>query len=214
MEEEEVGRGGVGGVLKGTVTVNAGDEEGDFVISVGLSQDKAKLGRRRHLDPEVRALVLQGMARVWLWDSKSRAPPWLLDGMVEYVRGLADFGPAGAAGGFTGWLGDKDPLVVAKLLDYSTYPNGGAIKEMRRRLVGRRPEQEKRSKGDAVDGFKEKAAHQELRRGKRVQRRWLTQLAELERKEGGSVLCARRWLELRPRWWSRGVLPVRGGGRR
>ncbi|KAJ4834351.1 hypothetical protein Tsubulata_038863 [Turnera subulata] len=120
-------------LAKGTVTVDAGGEEGEFVISVGLSQDNAKLGRRRHLDPEVRALVLQGMARVWLWDSKSRAPPWLLDGMVEYVRGLAGFGPAGAA---TGWSGDKDPLVVAKLLDCCERRNKGFILRLNQVLTG------------------------------------------------------------------------------
>ncbi|PQM37181.1 uncharacterized protein Pyn_39937 [Prunus yedoensis var. nudiflora] len=36
--------------------------------------------------------ILRGMAHVWLWDSRARAHPELIDGMVEYTRMVAEQG--------------------------------------------------------------------------------------------------------------------------
>ncbi|XVF60741.1 hypothetical protein PTKIN_Ptkin08bG0072400 [Pterospermum kingtungense] len=36
--------------------------------------------------------IQRGMTRIWLWDGESRAPPWLIDGMEEYIWSQAGFG--------------------------------------------------------------------------------------------------------------------------
>ncbi|TYI86083.1 hypothetical protein E1A91_D04G042200v1 [Gossypium mustelinum] len=36
--------------------------------------------------------IQRAMARIWLWDGKSRAPPWLIAGMEEYIWMQAGFG--------------------------------------------------------------------------------------------------------------------------
>jgi hypothetical protein len=38
------------------------------------------------------SLVQRSMARIWLWDGESSAPPTLLDGLVEYISMVAGFG--------------------------------------------------------------------------------------------------------------------------
>ena len=80
----------------------------------------------KNLDHAITSIVLRGMVRVWTWDSESRAPQWLLDGMVEYINGLAGFGPVRNLGGHESLddqfgkfcFGDRDPMVVAQFLKY------------------------------------------------------------------------------------------------
>ncbi|XVE86237.1 hypothetical protein DITRI_Ditri18aG0019400 [Diplodiscus trichospermus] len=40
----------------------------------------------------VASAIQRGMARIWLWDGESKAPPWLIDGMEEYIWMKAGFG--------------------------------------------------------------------------------------------------------------------------
>ncbi|XP_076910728.1 uncharacterized protein LOC143568460 [Bidens hawaiensis] len=71
--------------------------------------------------------VLQGMARVWLWDGKGATPLVLLNGMVEYISTLAGFSNTEALNPGSGvsvsiideicWK-DEDPRKVAGFLRY------------------------------------------------------------------------------------------------
>ncbi|KAJ8763029.1 hypothetical protein K2173_023234 [Erythroxylum novogranatense] len=87
----------------------------------------------KSLDASFVPMVLRGMARVWLWDGESTVPSWLLDGMVEYINGLAGFGPMGSveasksAESYGFCLGNKDPLAVAKFLGYCEKHRKGFI---------------------------------------------------------------------------------------
>ncbi|KAL7599700.1 uncharacterized protein LOC111887988 [Lactuca sativa] len=82
--------------------------------------------------------VLQGMARVWLWDGNGATPPVLLNGMVEYISSLAGFTLAEAwtSGGDATRLPEKNvvcwtdeqPRMVAWFLRYCDQrkqPGGG-----------------------------------------------------------------------------------------
>lgn len=68
--------------------------------------------------------IQRGMARVWLWDGKSKAPQELLAGMVEYIRMVAGLGDVKSYSiasespecGRHVWWVDEDPKVVAKFL--------------------------------------------------------------------------------------------------
>lgn len=40
----------------------------------------------------VKSAIQRGMARIWLWDGESMAPPRLIDGMEEYIWSKAGFG--------------------------------------------------------------------------------------------------------------------------
>ena len=74
-------------------------------------------------DLAIVSAVQRAMARVWLYVGKSRAPPGLVDGMVEYIAELAGFRQAHifSGGGLPeceehGWWEDKDPRAVARYL--------------------------------------------------------------------------------------------------
>ncbi|GKB94113.1 plant basic secretory protein family protein [Tanacetum coccineum] len=58
----------------------------DYVISLSPSLIESTNNNRA-----VVLAVLQGMARVLLWDGNRATPPVLLDGMVEYISSLAGF---------------------------------------------------------------------------------------------------------------------------
>ena len=45
----------------------------------------------KNLDSEITSMVLQGTARIGVWDAKSMAPTWLVDGLVEYIKKVAGF---------------------------------------------------------------------------------------------------------------------------
>ncbi|KAK7305015.1 hypothetical protein VNO77_42913 [Canavalia gladiata] len=89
--------------------------------------------------------VLRGMAHVWLWDGGSRAPPELVDGMVEYVAELAGFRREVVAiggselpeceGGLGWWWEDKDPRHVARLLYYCEKYKKGFIQRLNEALM-------------------------------------------------------------------------------
>ncbi|EEF33864.1 uncharacterized protein LOC8288347 [Ricinus communis] len=77
----------------------------------------------KNLDSEITLMVLQGMARIWIWDDgKPMAPSWLLDGLVEYIKkaaGFADMRGSGQVpelGHFC--LGHRDPRYVAETLEH------------------------------------------------------------------------------------------------
>lgn len=90
--------------------------------------------------------VVQGIARVWLWDGKGATPPVLLNGIVEYITNLAGFTITkvwNSGGGTTVLLEyneicwkDEDQRKVAGFLRYYdqrlTQPGGGG--EIIRRL--------------------------------------------------------------------------------
>lgn len=85
--------------------------------------------------------VQRGMARVWLFDGKSRAPPELLAGLVEYISmvaaGLGDVKSYSIAGepperGRHVWWVDKDPKVVAEFLRYWEEKDRGFIQRLNR----------------------------------------------------------------------------------
>ncbi|KAL6286933.1 hypothetical protein ACE6H2_011323 [Prunus campanulata] len=93
--------------------------------------------------------ILRGMGHVWLWDSGARAHPELIDGMVEYTRMVAEqglFGETKSYGMSTKlpgcdkfWWKDKDPQVVAQMLNYYEGHSKGFIQRltgaMRDRMV-------------------------------------------------------------------------------
>ncbi|KAG8659843.1 hypothetical protein MANES_02G084700v8 [Manihot esculenta] len=88
------------------------------------------------------SMALQGMSRIWLWDGKGKdkGPPWLLDGLVEYIKTVAGSGPMTALGA---WelpefgefcLGDRDPRAVAKFLGQCERQSKGFIQRLNRGL--------------------------------------------------------------------------------
>jgi hypothetical protein len=119
-----------------TVDTNTNNE---FVINISPS---VLVGHPKNLDYAITSVVLQGMARAWIWDSESRAPQWLLDGMVEYINGLAGFGPVRNLGGHESLddqfgkfcSGDKDPMVLAQFLKYCERHEKGFIQRLNKAL--------------------------------------------------------------------------------
>ncbi|XP_004516935.1 uncharacterized protein [Cicer arietinum] len=89
---------------------------------------------------EIVGEIQRAMARVWLWDGRSKAPPRLLDGMAEYVAELAGFRREIFSGGFGEspecevgrdlWWEDKDPTHVARLLHYCENFKKGFIQRL------------------------------------------------------------------------------------
>ncbi|CAK7346680.1 unnamed protein product [Dovyalis caffra] len=125
--------------LPNLVTVDA-NTNNEFVISISplMLTDHTK-----NLDHAIKSIVLQGMARVWLWNPESRAPPWILEGMVEYINRLMGFGPVRNFGGHESLddpfgnfrSGDKDPKVVAKFLECcETWREKGFIQRLNKAL--------------------------------------------------------------------------------
>ena len=86
------------------------------------------------------AAIQRAMARVWLWDGGSRAPPRLVDGMAEYITELAGFRRKRVSGsgvelpecdGHQGWWWeDKDPRQVARYLHYYEKYKKGFIQRL------------------------------------------------------------------------------------
>lgn len=69
-----------------TVHSSSGDESG-FVLDLSpLIMEDANVNHA------MVSAIQRGMARVWLWDGKSRATPELLAGMVEYISMVAELG--------------------------------------------------------------------------------------------------------------------------
>ncbi|XP_022774059.1 uncharacterized protein LOC111316336 [Durio zibethinus] len=61
----------------------------EFVYVISLSPS---IMEESNVKYAVRSAIQRGMARIWLWDGESRAPPWLIDGMEEYIWMQAGFG--------------------------------------------------------------------------------------------------------------------------
>ncbi|XP_076893843.1 uncharacterized protein LOC143545964 [Bidens hawaiensis] len=96
--------------------------------------------------------VLQGMARVWLWDGKGATPSMLLHGMVEYISTLAGFSNTKVLNSGTGvsimtltpppyeicWK-DEDPRKVAGFLRYHDQRQqaggGEVIRRLNKRMI-------------------------------------------------------------------------------
>ena len=84
--------------------------------------------------------IQRAMARVWLWDGRSKAPPRLLDGMAEYIAELAGFYRERLSGGVVEsperedgrelWWENKDPTHVARLLHYCEKYDKGFIQRL------------------------------------------------------------------------------------
>uniref|UniRef100_A0A6N2NGR3 Uncharacterized protein n=1 Tax=Salix viminalis TaxID=40686 RepID=A0A6N2NGR3_SALVM len=119
-----------------TVDTNTNNE---FVITMSPS---ILPDRPKNLDHAITSIVLRGMVRVWTWNSEPRAPEWLLDGMVEYINGLAGFGPVRNLGGHEPLddqfgkfcFGDRDPMVVAQVLRYCERHEKGFIHRLNKAL--------------------------------------------------------------------------------
>lgn len=109
-------------------------EESSFVINLSpLVMEDANVNHA------VVSAVQRGMARVWLFDGKTRAPPELLAGLVEYISmvaaGLGDVKSYSIAGepperGRHVWWVDKDPKVVAESLRYGEEKDRGFIQRL------------------------------------------------------------------------------------
>ncbi|KAK7290584.1 hypothetical protein RIF29_05110 [Crotalaria pallida] len=82
--------------------------------------------------------VQRAMARVWLYDGRSSAPPGLVDGMAEYVAELAGFRRERVSGGcdghHRGWWVEKDARVVARYLHYCEGYKKGFIQRLNEAL--------------------------------------------------------------------------------
>lgn len=88
--------------------------------------------------------IQRAMARVWLWDGRSKAPPKLLDGMAEYITELAGFHRERLSDdvgespecedGRELWWDNKDPTHVARLLHYCEKYDKGFIRRLNEAL--------------------------------------------------------------------------------
>ncbi|KDP31540.1 hypothetical protein JCGZ_15367 [Jatropha curcas] len=108
----------------------------DHEFAIHLSP--SVMGNHKNLDYAVTSSILQGMAQIWLWNGESRAPRWILDGLVEYIKKTAGFSPMAV-----GWelpeycnfcSGYKDPKAVASFLDYCQRHREGFIQRLNQAL--------------------------------------------------------------------------------
>ncbi|GLT26312.1 hypothetical protein SLA2020_116790 [Shorea laevis] len=72
--------------LTDAVTVDT-SRRNEFVVNLSPS-----IIGEADISTSVKHAMQRAMARVWLWDGESRAPPQLLECMVEYICGMAGFG--------------------------------------------------------------------------------------------------------------------------
>lgn len=95
----------------------------------------------------------RGMARIWLWDGQSRAPPSLIQGLVEYISMLAGFGDAkNYVGGELPEFGhicwdSKDAGVTARFLEFCEVNHKGFIQRLNQ---GMRQRWDNRTVDDAL----------------------------------------------------------------
>ena len=91
------------------------------------------------------SLVQRSMARIWLHDGESSAPPTLLDGLVEYITMVAGFVNVKDYDKVyklpelcdQKWWEDKDPRVVAHLLGYFEEQQKGFIQRLNQAMKDR-----------------------------------------------------------------------------
>ncbi|KAE8734711.1 hypothetical protein F3Y22_tig00000724pilonHSYRG00002 [Hibiscus syriacus] len=83
--------------------------------------------------------IQRAMARIWLSDGEpSGAPPWLIDGMVKYIR--TRMNSSAVCGGCREWAesrgvcreDDKDPKFVAGVLGYLEKRHKGFVQGLNR----------------------------------------------------------------------------------
>ncbi|XP_021898434.1 uncharacterized protein LOC110815086 [Carica papaya] len=112
------------------VTVHATKSD-DFLISLSPS-----VMAEADVQYAVVSALIRAVARIWVWDGESRAPPRLVNGMVEYIASAAGFGNHGrelpGLGG--GCWDDKDPRSVAEFLDYCERKKRGFIQRLNQEM--------------------------------------------------------------------------------
>ncbi|XP_074573710.1 uncharacterized protein LOC141830122 [Curcuma longa] len=69
-----------GGLNDTVVAVRAGTANDEFEVLVSPTVMEAA-----DVQGAVEAAVWRGMARMWLWDGRGKAPRWLLDAVVEHI---------------------------------------------------------------------------------------------------------------------------------
>ncbi|XP_057502925.1 uncharacterized protein LOC130786625 [Actinidia eriantha] len=117
-----------------TVTVESLKEH-DFVLNLSPS-----LMEEANIDQAMSRAVQQGMARVWLYDN---APNFLINGMVEYISSLAEFGGVSDSGSTVllenedNCWEDENPRTVAHFLNYCEQHNKGFIQRLNQAMEGR-----------------------------------------------------------------------------
>ncbi|KAF3444980.1 hypothetical protein FNV43_RR14673 [Rhamnella rubrinervis] len=108
-------------------------EESGFVIDLN-----PQIMEDANVNHALASAIQRGMARVWLWDGKSRAPPELLAGIVEYISMVAGVGDVKSyritgewpeCGRYVWWV-DEDPKAVAKCLSYLEDKERGFIQRL------------------------------------------------------------------------------------
>lgn len=119
--------------------VSPGEKVNDYVIEL----NSTLLGEVDYKEKFVSS-ILRAMVRIWLWDdgSKYGAPARLIDGVVEYVAGVAGFSPEGIPGDGEGslecddnWLVDnKEQRQVAMLLHFCEVEREGFIRRLNQGL--------------------------------------------------------------------------------
>lgn len=125
-----------------TVAVKSSSgEEHSFVIDINsLVMEEENVNHHA-----MESAILRGMARVWLWDGESGAPPEILAGIVEYINMVAGFGERSYSSGAGElpecrrqfWWEDEGAKVVAKFLNYWEENDKGFIRRLNRGLKDR-----------------------------------------------------------------------------
>ncbi|XP_065858664.1 uncharacterized protein [Euphorbia lathyris] len=92
------------------------------------------MGDIKKLDYAIKSMVLEGTARIAVGDG--RAPPWMVDGVVEYIKRVGGYGDDDDGTEFSGDFclgGDKDPRVVGQVLEHYESIREGFIQRLRER---------------------------------------------------------------------------------
>ncbi|GFS38639.1 hypothetical protein Acr_00g0058730 [Actinidia rufa] len=110
-------------------------KEHDFVLNLSPS-----LMEEANIDQAMSRAVQQGMARVWLYDN---APNFLINGMVEYISSLAEFGGVSDSGSTVllenddNCWEDENARTVAHFLNYCEEHKKGFIQRLNQAMEGR-----------------------------------------------------------------------------
>lgn len=136
-------------ILVSVDTTNESNDE--FVISLSSSvMGDTNIANANHA---IVSALQRGMARIWLWDGESRAPPSLIQGLVEYISMLAGFGDAkNYVGGELPEFGhicwdSKDAGVTARFLEFCEVNHKGFIQRLNQ---GMRQRWDNRTVDDAL----------------------------------------------------------------
>lgn len=118
------------------ITTVEASRTGEFVINI-----RSSIMGAENVNYAIISAIQRGIARIWMWDGESRAPPRLMDGLVEYISMLAGFKAEGLVDGgelpeFSSQLcwDDKQPGVVAEFLDFCEVRKKGFIRRLNRGL--------------------------------------------------------------------------------